>query len=243
MNAPGTLYLIPAGLGSDDVISVLSPALLRRLAELRHFIVENPKTARRFLKDAGYPHPIASAEFQVLDEHTACSEMPRLLTPLLAGSDGGLLSEAGCPAVADPGSALVRLAHDKGIRVKPLVGPSAVLLALMASGMNGQRFAFHGYLPIKNEEKILKIQELMNYSRRQDATQIFIEAPYRNQALLTTILDVCQPTTLLCLATDITLESEMICTRTVAQWKKSPPDIQRRPTVFLLYSRGEQRGR
>lgn len=238
MRAPGTLYLIPVALGGDDIVSVLSPALLDRLPDLKHFIVENPKSARQFLKAAGYPHPLSSVQFQVLDEHTAPAELPRLLAPLLTGHDCGLVSEAGCPAVADPGAALVRHAHAHDIRVVPLVGPSALLLALMASGMNGQRFAFHGYLPIKHEEKILKIQELINISRQQDATQIFIEAPYRNQTLLMTILDVCQPTTLLCLATDLTLESERICTKTVAQWKKAPPDIQRRPTVFLLYSRG-----
>lgn len=235
MSVPGTLYLIPVALGGNDVTSVLSPALLRKLAGLKHFVAENPKTARRFLKDAGYPHPLSGAEFQILNQHTAPAELPRLLAPLLAGRDCGLVSEAGCPAVADPGAALVRLAHEHGIRVVPLVGPSAVLLALMASGMNGQRFAFHGYLPISAEEKKKKIQELERMARQADTTQIFIEAPYRNQALLQTLLEVCQPATALCLATDITLASETIRTLTVAQWKKTPPDINRRPTVFLLY--------
>lgn len=235
MNAAGILYLIPVALGSDEVVSVLSPALVDKLPGLRHFIVENPKSARQFLKAAAYPHPLSSAAFQVLDEHTAPAELPRLLAPLLAGHDCGLVSEAGCPAVADPGAALVRQAHAHGIRVVPLIGPSALLLALMASGMNGQRFAFHGYLPIDQEEKKKKIQELERTARQADATQIFIEAPYRNQALLQTLLEVCRPDTVLCLATDITLASETIRTQTVAQWKKTPPDVHRRPTVFLLY--------
>lgn len=235
MNATGILYLIPVALGSDEVVSVLSPALLGRLPGLRHFIVENPKSARQFLKAAAYPHPLSSAEFQVLDEHTAPAELPRLLAPLLAGHDCGLVSEAGCPAVADPGAALVRQAHAHGVRVVPLIGPSALLLALMASGMNGQRFAFHGYLPIDREEKMKKIQELERAARQADATQIFIEAPYRNQALLKTLLEACQPDTLLCLATDLTLASETIRTQTMAQWKAASPDINRRPTVFLLY--------
>jgi 16S rRNA (cytidine1402-2'-O)-methyltransferase len=238
MNAAGILYLIPVALGSDEVIPVLSPALLGRLPGLRHFIVENPKSARQFLKAAAYPHPLSSAEFQVLDEHTAPAELPRLLAPLLAGHDCGLVSEAGCPAVADPGAALVRQAHAHGIRVVPLIGPSALLLALMASGMNGQRFAFHGYLPTDREEKRKKIQELERAARQADATQIFIEAPYRNQALLKTLLEACRPDTLLCLATDLTLPGESICTQTVSRWKEAPPDIQRRPTVFLLYSTG-----
>lgn len=235
MSAPGILYLIPVALGSDAVVSVLSPALVDKLPGLRHFIVENPKSARQFLKAAAYPHPLSSTEFLVLDEHTAPAQLPQLLAPLLAGHDCGLVSEAGCPAVADPGAALVRQAHAQGIRVVPLVGPSALLLALMASGMNGQRFAFHGYLPIDTEEKRRKIQELEHAARQADATQIFIEAPYRNQALLKTLLETCQPDTLLCLATDLTLASETIRTQTVAQWKKAPPEINRRPTVFLLY--------
>lgn len=235
MSVPGTLYLIPVALGGNDVTCVLSPALLGRLPGLRHFVAENLKSARQFLKAAGYPHPLPGTEFQILNEHTTPAELPRLLTPLLAGRDCGLVSEAGCPAVADPGAALVRLAHERGIRVVPLVGPSAILLALMASGMNGQRFAFHGYLPISAEEKKIKIQELERMTRQADATQIFIEAPYRNQALLQTLLEVCQPATLLCLATDITLAGETIRTLTVAQWKKAPPEINRRPTVFLLY--------
>jgi 16S rRNA (cytidine1402-2'-O)-methyltransferase len=207
-----------------------------KLPGIRHFIAENPKSARQFLKAAGYPHALSDVEIQILNEHTAANEIPRLLSPLLAGQDCGLVSEAGCPAVADPGAALVRLAHEGGISVVPLVGPSAILLALMASGMNGQQFAFHGYLPIDRTNKIFKIQELERISEKMDATQIFIEAPYRNQALLQTLLEVCLPETKLCLATDITLASESIRTLTTAQWKQIHPDINKRPTVFLLYN-------
>jgi 16S rRNA (cytidine1402-2'-O)-methyltransferase len=236
MSIVGTLYLIPVALGGDDITSVLSPALVGKLPGIRHFIAENPKSARQFLKAAGYPHALSDVEIQILNEHTAANEIPRLLSPLLAGQDCGLVSEAGCPAVADPGAALVRLAHEGGISVVPLVGPSAILLALMASGMNGQQFAFHGYLPIDRTNKIFKIQELERISEKMDATQIFIEAPYRNQALLQTLLEVCLPETKLCLATDITLASESIRTLTTAQWKQIHPDINKRPTVFLLYN-------
>ena len=235
MSAQGRLYLVPVALGGEDALAVLSNAALRVLPKLRHFIVENPKTARQFLKAAGYPHPLSETDMQTLSEHTIAEQMPPLLKPLLEGKDCGLLSEAGCPAVADPGAALVRLAHGHGIRVVPLSGPSSLLLALMASGMNGQRFTFHGYLPVNADERRKKLLELERLSAQQDATQIFIEAPYRNQAVLQAVLETCDPDTLLCVATDITLESEAIRTQTLAAWKKKPPDINRRPTVFLLY--------
>lgn len=234
MNRPGRLYLIPVPLGDSDARTV-GTGVLRILPGLRHFIAEHPKTARQFLKAAGYPHALSGIEIQTLSEHTSAAELPRLLSPLLAGNDCGLLSEAGCPAIADPGAALVRLAHGQGIRVVPLVGPSSILLALMASGMNGQRFAFHGYLPIEKEARRKKLLELERQSAQQDATQIFIEAPYRNSALLQAVLETCDGTTLLCLATDLTLEGESVQTQSVADWKQKPPDINRRPTVFLLY--------
>lgn len=235
MDKPGTLYLIPTALGSGDARTVLPESTLRQLSALTRFIVENPKSARQFLKAAGYPHPLQGVELQTLDEHTSEAALPQLLEPLLAGRDCGLLPEAGCPAVADPGAMLVRLAHERGIRVVPLVGPSAVLLALMASGLNGQRFAFHGYLPVDKEERRLKLQDLERDSQRADRTQVFIEAPYRNDAVLHAILDACRADTLLCLATDITLASESIHTRTISAWKQKPPQLNRRPTVFLLY--------
>jgi 16S rRNA (cytidine1402-2'-O)-methyltransferase len=235
MSAQGRLYLVPVALGGEDALAAMSNATLRVLPTLRDFIVENPKTARQFLKAAGYPHPLPETEMQTLNEHTTAAQLPLLLKPLLEGRDCGLLSEAGCPAVADPGAMLVRLAHAHGIRVVPLAGPSSLLLALMASGTNGQRFTFHGYLPVDREKRRKKLLELERLSAQQDATQIFIEAPYRNQVLLEAVLETCNADTLLCLATDITLESEAIRTQTVAAWKERPPDINRRPTVFLLY--------
>ena len=232
---PGKLYLIPVPLGGNDATAMPGTAVLSILPGLRHFIAEHPKSARQFLKAAGYPHALASTDIQTLNEHTPAAELPQLLSPLLAGSDCGLLSEAGCPAIADPGATLVRLAHGHGIRVVPLVGPSSILLALMASGMNGQRFAFHGYLPVDRELRRKKLLELERQSAQQDATQIFIEAPYRNPALLQAVLETCDAATLLCLATDLTLEDESVCMQSVEAWKKKPPEINRRPTVFLLY--------
>ncbi len=232
---PGTLYLIPVPLGGSDAAALPDAAVSGILPGLRHFIAEHPKSARQFLKAAGYPHALAGTDIQTLSEHTTAAEMPRLLSPLLGGSDCGLLSEAGCPAVADPGAALVRLAHGHGIRVVPLVGPSSILLALMASGMNGQRFTFHGYLPVEKEARKKKLMELERQSAQLDATQIFIEAPYRNPAMLQAVLETCDDATLLCLATSLTQEDESVHTQSVAAWKKKPPEINRRPTVFLLY--------
>jgi 16S rRNA (cytidine1402-2'-O)-methyltransferase len=234
MDKAGTLYLIPTGLGGD-ARTILPDSTLRELSTLTCFIVEDAKSARHFLKAVGYPHALQSVQTQTLDEHTPAAALVELLAPLLAGQDRGLLSEAGCPAVADPGALLVRLAHEHGIRVVPLVGPSAPLLALMASGLNGQRFAFHGYLPVDREERRTKLQALESESQRADRTQIFIEAPYRNDALLRAVLDACREDTLICLATDITLASESIRTRSVKAWRNAPPVLNRRPTVFLLY--------
>lgn len=235
MANPGTLYLIPTALGGIEASAVLPGATLRALSRLTNFIVENPKAARQFLKAVGYPHPLQDLDFRTLDEHTPEPRLPELLAPLLASRDCGLLSEAGCPAVADPGAALIRLAHAHGIRVVPLVGPSAVLLALMSSGMNGQRFVFHGYLPVDKEQRRGKLRDLERDSLREDRTQIFIEAPYRNQSLLQAVLETCRDDILLCLATELTLPTETILTRTIAAWRTKPPDLNRRPTVFLLY--------
>jgi 16S rRNA (cytidine1402-2'-O)-methyltransferase len=231
---PGTLYLIPTGLGSDDPGPMLPPAALAVLRGLCRFIVENPKSARRFLKSAGYPRPLSEASMATLDEHTAPAKLPELIAPLLAGEDCGLLSEAGCPAVADPGADLVRLAHRHGVRVAPLVGPSAILLALMASGLNGQRFEFHGYLPVDAAQRARRLRELEDQAARAGATQIFIETPYRNDAVFQAALDHCRGDTLLCIAVDLTLPSETIATRSIAQWKKNRPSLNRRPAVFLL---------
>lgn len=236
--ASGTLYLLPAGLG-DVAPSALLPAGSAAIAQrLTHFIAENPKTARAFLKQMAYPHPLAAASIAVLDKDTPIAAIPELLAPLEQGIDVALVSEAGCPAVADPGALLVRAAHWRGIRVVPLVGPSSILLALMASGLNGQRFAFHGYLPKDAAARSRRLRELEQRSRRDDATQIFIETPYRNDALLQALLADCAPQTLLCVATDLTQPGERIVTRSIAAWRDDPPMPGRRPSVFLLYCAG-----
>lgn len=231
----GTLYLIPVPLGPGAPEAVLPPPVLEHIRPLRHFVVENAKSARAFLKAAGTALPLQELQLGELNEHTRPDALERLLEPLLAGNDVGLVSEAGCPAVADPGADLVALAQRKGIRVAPLVGPSSLLLALMASGLNGQRFAFHGYLPAKEPERQKTLRDLESESRKRRQTQIFIETPYRNRQMLDSLLQACQPTTRITVATDLTLPGESVLTHTAAQWKKeTPPDIERRPTVFLL---------
>jgi len=232
----GTLYLVPVTLGESDPTAIVSGGALRTLAALDTFVAENPKSARGFLKRAGYPRALQTTRIGTLDEHTRPSELDALLAPLLAGKDCGLLSEAGCPAVADPGALLVRRAHESGVRVVPLVGPSAVLLALMASGLNGQRFAFHGYLPVEANARRLKLIELERASRTADATQIFIETPYRNLPLWRAVVSACRDDTWLCVAANLTLANESIATRRVGAWKAMPPDVHRRPAVFLIYS-------
>ena len=240
MGRRGTLYLVPSTLGAGGAASGLAQATLTRLSALTTFIVENPRTARQLLKAAGYPRALQEVEFHTLDEHTGEAQLAGLLAPLLEGRDCGLMSEAGCPAVADPGAALVALAHAHGVRVVPLVGPSAIVLALMASGLNGQRFAFHGYLPVDRQERRKKLVELERDALKEDRTQIFIEAPYRNSSLLQAILESCRDDTLLCLATDLTWRGESVHTQAIAAWRKNPPDLNRRPTVFLLYRNVKQ---
>jgi 16S rRNA (cytidine1402-2'-O)-methyltransferase len=226
----GTLYLIPVALGGDDAASLVPPATLDAARRLKTFITENAKSARHFLKSIAHPRPLQQMNFHVLDEHTR--DVEPLLELLLSGEDCGLMSEAGCPAVADPGAALVRRAHQAGVHVVPLAGPSSVLLALMASGMSGQRFAFHGYLPVDRMERARKLKELE--ARASGETQIFIETPYRNGALLSALLEHCRGDTLLCIAADLTLPAEFVTTRTISEWKKKPPVLDRRLAVFLL---------
>lgn len=231
----GTLYLIPVPLGAVAPELSLPATVLERVRPLTHFVVENAKSARAFLKAVGTAQPLQQLQLQELNEHTRADALDRLLAPLLAGQDVGLVSEAGCPAVADPGADLVALAQRESIRVVPLIGPSSLLLALMASGLNGQRFAFHGYLPAREAERDKALRELENESRKRRQTQIFIETPYRNRQLFNGLLKVCQPGTRLTLATDLSLPGESVLTRTIQQWKKlPPPEIERRPTVFLL---------
>ncbi|WP_153115656.1 SAM-dependent methyltransferase [Rhodocyclus tenuis] len=231
----GTLYLIPVPLGPTAPVAVLPATVLATAQSLAFFVAENAKSARAFLKSLPVTRPLAEIAIHELNEHTRPADLPALLQPLLSGNDVGLVSEAGCPGVADPGAALVELAHQHAIRVVPLVGPSSLLLALMASGLCGQQFAFHGYLPVKDEARAQRLRELERESRRQVRTQIFIETPYRNRQLFAAMLAACAETSRLCIAADITLPSEYLATRTLAEWRRlGPPDIERRPAVFLL---------
>jgi 16S rRNA (cytidine1402-2'-O)-methyltransferase len=225
------LYAIPTPLGGTPG-DALPESVLRHVRELKDFVAENAKSARAFLSAAGAkPREVSIFE---LNEHSALSEIPKMLQPLREGRDLGLLSEAGCPAIADPGALLVDAAHREGFRVVPLVGPSSITLALMASGLEGQRFAFCGYLPRDAMERTRRIHELEARSRKEEETEIFIETPYRNDALFAALLQACSPQTRLCVAADLTLESESIHSRTIAEWRRSGLALGRRPAVFLL---------
>ncbi len=230
------LYLIPTTLGETAVEKVLPAEIMLVVRSLRYFVVENTRTARRHLKKIAPEIIIDDLDFKELNEHTQQVGLELLLEPIRKGFDMGILSEAGCPGVADPGADLVKIAHEKGIRVVPLVGPSSILLSLMASGMNGQNFAFIGYLPVKPLERTNAIRDIERNSGRDKQTQIFIEAPYRNTKLLTDLLSVCNASTRLCIAVDLTLDSEFVVTKTIADWKKALPDINKRPAIFLLQS-------
>lgn len=231
----GTLYLIPVSLAQARWESYLPTDVRVRSLCLDYFIVENAKTARAKLKQIGYEKPIRQVTIETLPEEPSTEELAGLLGPVIAGRDCGLMSEAGCPAIADPGSKLVRAAHRLGIHVAPLVGPSSILLALMASGLNGQSFAFHGYLPIPDAERESSIRALERESLDRSRTQIFIETPYRNDRLFASLVANCRPNTLLCLATDVTGAAESISTQPISDWRRSPrPLINKQPTVFLL---------
>ena len=234
----GRLFLVPAWLSEASPVEAALPA--RALAEVRRlarFVVEDARSARRFLAACGHPRPMRELAFEELNEHTAPEAVPALLAPLLEGVDTGLLSEAGLPAVADPGAALVAAAHARGIVVVPLVGPSSIMLALVASGLEGQRFRFHGYLPVEGPARRARLPELEREAARADETQIFIETPYRNDALLADILATCKATTRLAVAADLTAPGEWLRMDTIEGWKSHPsPPIGKRPAVFLLHS-------
>jgi len=233
----GTLYLVPAPLG-DTPLDLILPADVRAVANrLMHWVVEDAKTARRFLKQYGPDRVIAELQMGELNEHTKDDALGALLAPLKAGHDVGLISEAGCPGVADPGANLVRLAHRAGIRVAPLVGPSSILLALMASGASGQRFRFHGYLPVEPGPRTERLRELERDSARLDEAQLFIETPYRNDAMVDAVLAACRPTTQLTVARDLTTVDELITTKTLDHWKRDTrPELKKRPAMFVLYA-------
>ncbi|MGQ0654656.1 MAG: SAM-dependent methyltransferase [Betaproteobacteria bacterium] len=230
-----TLYAIPTPLGASAEAS-LPVAALDTVRTLEHFVAEDAKAARAFLAAVGMAKPLREIHITTLNEHTSAAAVSDLLKPLRDGRSLGLISEAGCPAIADPGALVVDAAHAEGFRVVPLVGPSSITLALMASGLQGQRFAFCGYLPREGAERARRIRELEGRSLREDETEIFIETPYRNEALLQALLETCKPATRLCVAADLTLPSETIVSRPVADWKRAGKAIGRRPAVFLLLS-------
>jgi 16S rRNA (cytidine1402-2'-O)-methyltransferase len=228
------LYLIPTTLGDTSIERVLPPDLTQLISSIQVFIVENIRTARRFLKKVNQAIVIDDLTFFELNEHTDRKEISRFLEPIQSGLDIGIISEAGCPAVADPGADVVKLAHAKDIQIVPLVGPSSILLALMASGMSGQNFAFNGYLPVKNPDKAQQIKFLERRMQTEGQTQIFIEAPYRNMHLFDDLVKNCEPQTMLCIAADITLDTEFIQAKPVSYWKTHRPDIQKRPAIFMI---------
>uniref|UniRef100_UPI003216961F SAM-dependent methyltransferase n=1 Tax=uncultured Draconibacterium sp. TaxID=1573823 RepID=UPI003216961F len=229
-----TLYLVPNVLAEGDWQNVMPAQVHSILTETRHFIVENIRTARRFMKQVNREINIDECTFYEINKRTKAQDLPRFLKPLAEGKDIAVISEAGCPGVADPGADVVRIAHQKGFKVVPVVGPSSILLALMASGLNGQNFAFKGYLPVKPNERIKEIAALEKRIRSEKQTQIFIETPYRNNQLIADLLKACSPSTLLCIAANITGEDEFIVTKTIKDWKSKVPDLHKQPVIFLL---------
>lgn len=232
---PGTLYLFPVTLADSPPEQVLPDYNRQKLLLIRHFIVEDVRTARRFLKKADSSFDIDACTFYTLNKYTIPEDLSRYLDALNIGYDIGLLSEAGCPAVADPGSDIVAMAQKKGIRVVPLVGPSSILLALMASGFNGQRFTFEGYLPVEKDDRVKALKRLEQRSWSEDMTHIFIETPYRNNTLLEDMIASLRPQTRICVAFDLTGPEENIRTRSVADWKKNQVELTKKPCIFLIY--------
>ena len=232
----GKLYLIPTTLGeTENPFDVLPQTIKRSIELLDYYIVENEKTARKFIKSICPEKVQATLHLSALNKHTKDSEYKKMIQDCLEGKNVGLMSEAGCPGVADPGAVIVKLAHEKGIQVVPLVGPSSIVLAIMASGMNGQSFAFNGYIPIDASEKKAAIKNLEKLSISKNQSQLFIETPYRNNKMLEDILSSLHPETYLCVACDITLPSEYIKTMRVVNWKKAKVDLHNRPTIFIIH--------
>ncbi|MEN6619202.1 MAG: SAM-dependent methyltransferase [Rikenellaceae bacterium] len=230
----GALYLIPSPLGNNDPKEVIPVAVMEQVSSLKHFVVEEVRTARRYLSKIGLKGKIDTLEFYELNEHTKREEVEEYVKIIVAGESVGLISEAGLPAIADPGSLLVELAHNNGIEVRPMAGPSSLMMALMASGMNGQCFAFTGYLPVKQDERRAKIRQLEKISISQHQTQIIIETPYRNNSLFADFLQTCSPKTRLCIAAEISLPDAFIKTKTIEQWGREKIDLNKKPCVFIL---------
>jgi 16S rRNA (cytidine1402-2'-O)-methyltransferase len=229
------LYLLPVTLGDTPLSNVLPQYNSEIIAGIRHFIVEDVRSARRFLRKVDPQFDIDSSVFYELNKHTAPEVVAGYLKPLQGGKPMGVISEAGCPAVADPGADVVAIAQRKGLKVVPLVGPSSIILSVMASGFNGQSFAFNGYLPIKADERAKKLRQLEQRIYNEDQTQLFIETPYRNGKMLEDIMANCRPQTKLCIAANLTCEDEFVQTRTVKEWKGRVPDLSKIPCIFLLY--------
>ncbi|MBW6498717.1 MAG: SAM-dependent methyltransferase [Bacteroidales bacterium] len=232
---PGKLFLIPSSLGGDNIDAIWPAGHLALVSQLDEFIVENLRTARRFLRSAGYNRSFDEVQFHLLNKHTKPEELSTFLKNVMHGKDIGLLSEAGSPCIADPGQVIVAMAHRQNIRVVPLVGPSSILLALIASGFNGQQFAFHGYLPIEKVERLRKLKQLENAAWQHEQTQIFMETPFRNNQLLQDLAGSLRPDTMLCVACDLTTPTEFIKSQTISTWKKEMPDLHKRTSIFLLF--------
>ncbi|PKW29614.1 SAM-dependent methyltransferase [Flavobacterium lindanitolerans] len=235
MKVLGKLYLIPTTLGESDPMDVLPQTVKRAIDFIDYYIVENEKTARKSIKAIHPEKKQPDLKISLLNKHTDSREYEQMIKPCLQGINVGLMSEAGCPGVADPGAVIVKIAHERGIQVVPLVGPSSILLALMGSGMNGQSFAFNGYLPIDKSEKKSALKSLEKLSYDKNQSQLFIETPYRNNKLLEDLLQTLQSNTLLCIACDITLPTEYIKTLRVADWKKTKTDLHNRPCIFIIH--------
>lgn len=229
------LYLLPVTLGDTPLDNVLPAYNKVVILNIRHFIVENVRTARRFLRQVDSQFDIDSSQFFELNKHTSPQDIAGYLAPLHEGKPMGVISEAGCPAVADPGADVVAIAQRKGLKVVPLVGPSSIILSIMASGFNGQSFAFHGYLPIKPEERVRKLHRLEQRVYNENETQLFIETPYRNSKMIEDILKNCRPQTKLCIAANLTCNDEYVRTRTVKEWRGKVPELSKVPCIFLLY--------
>lgn len=232
----GKLYLIPCPLGDGDPLYVLPKGVKDRIASIDHYIVEHEKTARRFIKSIAPEKQQSFLKFRETNKFTEANEIFSMLDPCLEGIDIGVISDAGCPGIADPGASIVKYAHQKGIQVVPMVGPSSILLAMMSSGFNGQNFSFNGYLPIDKMERKSEIKRLEKISKERDQSQLFIETPYRNNQMLESLLETLNAQTQVCVACDITLSTEYIRTASVDLWKKIKVDLHKRPTLFILHA-------
>lgn len=233
-SSKGKLYLIPCPLGDTPPLAVLPISVKRAIERIDYYIVEHEKDARRFIKSIVTEKKQPLLNFQQINKFTDASEIPAMLNPCLKGIDVGVISDAGCPGIADPGARVVHHAHENGIKVIPLVGPSSILLGMMASGFNGQNFTFNGYLPIDKRERKAEIKRLEKLSKEYNQSQLFIETPYRNNQMLESLIDTLNPHTQICVACDITLQTEYIKTTTVENWKKIKVDLHKRPTLFII---------